>query len=112
MRISALALTLAALAFAAAPAGADETGLASIHGWVKVGKRTCFDGHFHAGDGSGPNRKAAEAAAISSWASFTALEYGSSWGDFRIAAQKSMKCGAESPKSWRCNTEAIPCRAY
>lgn len=112
MRISALAITLAGLALAAAPVSADETGIASIHTWVKVGKKTCFADHFHYGNGSGANKKAAEASAISSWASFTSLEYGSSWADIRLAVRKGMKCGASGPTVWNCSLEAIPCRPY
>lgn len=115
MRKFSLPVALAAVIVADAavvPASADETGMASIHSWVKVGKKTCLDGHFHNGNGSGANKKAAEAAAVSSWAGFTSLEYGSSWGDIRIAAQKKMGCSASAPSYWSCNLEAIPCRPY
>ena len=115
MRISALSLAAAALVVAGssfAPAIADETGLASMHSWRKVGKKTCFVDHSHAGSGNGASKKAAEMAAISSWVSFTALEYGSSWADFRNAAAKEMRCGANGPGSWSCNLDAIPCRPY
>lgn len=115
MRISALSLSLAALLVAGAgvaPVAADETGLASIHSWRKVGKKTCFIGHSHAGNGNGSSKKAAEASAIGSWVSFTALEYGSSWGDFRQAIEKSIQCNASGSNSWTCNLDATPCRPY
>ena len=57
-------------------------------------------------------RKAAEAAAINSWVSFTALEYGSSWADFRIAIEKTMRCGANAPNNFACDLDATPCRPY
>lgn len=115
MRTFSISLAVAAAFVAGAsvlPAAADETGMASIHSWRKVGKKTCFIGHSHAGSGSGPNRKAAEAAAINSWRSFTALEYGSSWADFRIAIEKTMRCGANAPNNVACDLDATPCRPY
>src|SRR5262249_14217075 len=31
----------------------DETGVAGIHDWVKIGRKTCFVDHFHNGSGNG-----------------------------------------------------------
>ena len=42
------------------PVAASETGMASIHGWRKVGRKTCLVDHDHSGTGSGSNRKIAE----------------------------------------------------
>lgn len=115
MRISALSLFAAAVVVVGSsfsPVQADETGMASIHSWRKVGKKTCFVDHSHAGSGNGSTKKAAEMAAVSSWVSFTALEYGSSWADYRAAVAKVMRCGANGPGSWSCDLDAIPCRPY
>ena len=111
-RISRLCLAAAALFAAVAPAGAVETGMAGIHSWQKVGKKTCLVGHYHDGAGSGPSRKTAEMATIQSWASFTDLEYGSSWADYRIAVSKTMTCGQEGAARWSCQVSAIACRPY
>jgi hypothetical protein len=86
-------LTLTAAAFAlttavstlgpvATVAQANETGMASIHSWRKVGKKTCLVDHDHAGNGSGTNRQQAELAAIRAWTGFTDLEYGAAWANF------------------------------
>lgn len=88
---------------------ANETGLASIHDWRREGGRTCMSDHFHYGSGKGPTRKKAEAAAISSWASFTDLEYGSSWARYSLAAGKAMSC-LQSSESWNCDVRARPCK--
>lgn len=94
-----------------APAHANETGMASIHNWKKVGRKTCLVDHEHAGSGSGATRKAAEASAISSWVGFTAWEYGSAWASFANAIGKKVNCsGAGS--SFQCDLLAVPCRPY
>ena len=108
--VSAGALALALLAGAAA-AQSQETGIAEIHAWVKVGRKTCMLDHFHDGNGTGRTRAEAERAAIKSWIEFTAWEYGNPWGRYTIAASKKMTCSRESP-SWRCAVEARPCRSY
>jgi hypothetical protein len=64
------------------PAQADETGVASIHSWVRTGGKTCLVDHYHDGSGSGSTRGSAQAAAIRAWAEFTAGEYGTSWGRY------------------------------
>lgn len=90
---------------------AEETGLAqALHDLRNEGGRLCMSDHFHYGSSNGqPNRTAAEAEAIKSWASFTDLEYGNVWADFRIAASRGMKCG-QSGNSWSCDVEARPCK--
>jgi hypothetical protein len=103
---------MAALTMSVGSARADETGLAAIHTWKKVGKKTCMLDHYHSGQGTGANRKAAEAAAIQSWASFTDLEYGSSWASFKIAERKSVKCSQDGSNSFSCQIEALACRPY
>ena len=106
------ALAAAVLSTAvSAPVVADETGLASIHTWRKAGKRTCFVDHFHDGQGSNANRAKAEAEAVKNWTDFTALEYGSAWGNFKIADQKRMNC-TQGAQGFVCDVSAIPCRGW
>lgn len=107
-------ITLAVLAaFGAAVATtsvrADDTGIAGIHSWMKVGKKTCFDGHAHSGTGTGPSKKVAEMQAINAWAGFTAWEYGTDWANLTKAIKKSMKCSG-SGHSYSCDLEATPCK--
>lgn len=73
------------------------------------GRVFCFKDHYHYGS-SGPqaSRKAAEAAAIQSWADFVSFEYGNAYGNFKIAQSKGMNC-SESGGSWSCSLEARPC---
>jgi hypothetical protein len=92
-------------------AAADETGIASIHPWVRMGGRICLQGHFHDGAGSGPTRSVAQREAIRAWIGFTAWEYGSTWGHYGLAVHKHMACSG-GRGSWSCSTEAIPCRGY
>jgi hypothetical protein len=98
--------------FLAPAASANESGMASIHSWRKVGKKTCLVGHQHAGSGSSNSLKGAQAQAIGSWASFTDLEYGSSWAIFGNAAEKIMKCGPSGGGSFQCDLLATPCRGW
>jgi hypothetical protein len=103
-----------ALVMAVAGSGAVrayETGIANIHQWVKIGRKTCFLDHYHYGSGNGPTQAHAKARAINSWTWPTELEYGSSWASFRLAATKSMKC-ARNGAGWTCDVQARPCRAY
>lgn len=90
---------------------AQETGMAQIHQWVKVGRKTCMLDHFHDGSGNGSTRKQAERAAIAAWAEFTAWEYGSPWGRYAIAESKRMDC-SQSGGGWSCAVQARPCRPY
>jgi hypothetical protein len=110
IRVSGYALALGALLAAGGAAQADETGIAGIHSWVKMGRKTCFADHFHSGNGTGATRRQAERQAIQSWVDFTAWEYGSSWGHFSLAASKTVNC--ERTDSWACFVEARPCRRY
>jgi hypothetical protein len=88
----------------------DETGIAEIHTWVKMGRKTCLLDHFHSGTGNGATRAQAERQAVQAWADFTAWEYGISWGRYSIAASKKMSC--ERTGSWSCFLEARPCRRF
>jgi hypothetical protein len=105
------ALALCVSAPITGPVQAQETGVAGIHSWVKVGRKTCMLDHFHDGSGTGSTKKQAERAAIGAWTEFTAWEYGSPWGRYSIAVSKSMEC-TQSAGSWSCHTQARPCRPY
>jgi hypothetical protein len=98
------------LAATAISVRADDTGLASIHDWRREGGRVCMSDHFHDGAGTGDSRKAAEASAIGSWASFTILEYGTDWGSYQLSASKNMDCSEKGSKEWSCAVTARPCK--
>lgn len=101
----------ATVAVSSMPAVAMETGMAGIHSWRKVGKKTCLVDHQHSGSGSGQLRKIAEQEAVRSWASFTDFEYGARWASFNVAIEKRMTCGA-IPGGFQCDVLATPCRPY
>lgn len=93
-------------------ASANETGVAQmLHQLQKVGGRTCLVDHFHDGNGSGASKAAAMNAAISAWSGFTAWEYGSSWGRYGLARNKTANC-SRSSAGWTCDISAIPCRSW
>lgn len=110
-------LSLASVAGAAAiivlstlGARADDSGLASMHDLRRERGRLCMVDHFHYGSSAGqPSKKAAVSEAVSSWQSFTDLEYGSDWARFRRAASKEIKCKV-SGSGWGCEVSARPCR--
>lgn len=92
------------------PASADETGLAGIHTWIKVGRKTCFGDHLHVGNSSGKSsERRALRAAITSWEEFTAAEYGTDWAYFRNAIKKMKGCSKDS-EGWGCTVEGTPCK--
>lgn len=89
---------------------ADDTGLAGIHDLRREKGRLCMSDHFHAGSSAGQASKAAALnAAISSWAGFTALEYGSDWASFKKAGSKQVTC-TQSGSGWGCDINARPCK--
>ena len=94
------------------PAAAQESGLASMHTWRKVGKKTCMADHYHGGSGTGATRQVAEAAAARDWASFTDLEYGRAWADVRIAISKTMNCNQTGANDFSCRIDAMACRPF
>lgn len=108
MRFIMLALVPATVVLSA-PAYSQETGLAGIHSQARVGGKTCMTEHEHYGEGTMSSRKGAEQAAMRSWASFTAWEYGAPWGRYNMAVGKSMGC-TQSGGQWVCKTTARPCR--
>ena len=101
--VLAAALPVAALA--------DDTGVAtSLHASMRVGNKICLVDHSHNGNSSGlPTEKAAKAAAIDSWAGFTAWEYGTDWANIRKAIRVSMRC-SQSSGGWGCDLNANPCK--
>jgi len=105
------ACALAIVGLLSGNAAAQETGVASIHSWVKVGRKTCMLDHYHDGNGNGRTKAHAEKAAITSWTEFTAWEYGSPWGRYSNAVSKTMNCSQESG-TWNCHVQARPCRPY
>jgi hypothetical protein len=87
----------------------QDTGLASLHDWVRIGGKTCMADHFHDGSGSGPTRGIAQAAAVRAWQDFTAWEYGGRWGSYGNAISRSVRCsGVRGYVS--CSVSARPCR--
>jgi hypothetical protein len=94
-----------------APAFAQESGMASMHAWRKVGKKTCMVDHYHGGSGTGSSQKAAEAAAERDWMSFTDLEYGRAWANVRLAVNRTMSCNRTGADDFSCRIDAIACRA-
>lgn len=91
---------------------ADETGLDAIHDQRREGNKICMTTHFHHGSSSGKKtRKEAEAAAAHDWSGFTAWEYGTTWGSYRMAVSKSMTCSQDGA-TWSCGTDARPCKLY
>jgi hypothetical protein len=106
-----VAVALCAASGIQTPVSADESGMASIHSWRKVGKKTCLIDHEHNGNGSGLNRKTAELAAIRAWIGFTDLEYGSAWANFNNAIGKQVRCGS-GIGGIQCDLLATPCRPW
>jgi len=87
----------------------QDTGLASLHDWVRIGGKTCMADHFHDGSGSGATRGHAQAAAVRAWQDFTAWEYGGRWGSYGYAVSRSVSCsGVRGNVS--CSVSARPCR--
>lgn len=93
----------------ASPSYGDETGMAQMHDLRREGGKLCQVDHYHYGSGSGSTRKAAMSSAITSWADFTALEYGSDWARFYRAANRASSC-SNSGSEVTCSVEARPCR--
>ncbi len=84
--------------------------MVSLHDLRREGHLVCMADHFHNGSSSGePSRKAAEIAALRSWSSFTAWEYGNHWGNPAMAASKTMRCSGDG-RTWSCDFDARACR--
>jgi hypothetical protein len=97
-----------------APAAvADETGFAGIHAWKKEkGRRICMADHFHEGSGVGKTRKEAEDVATRSWIEFTAFEYGTVWGNYKLAVSHTKNCRESATTGWSCMVSARPCKRH
>jgi hypothetical protein len=111
MRGVIVGLGLGTMALSAAPASVaaqDGMGLAGIHAWVKVAGRTCMADHFHDGQGTGPSKAQAQAAAVRAWADFTAWEYGRRWARWPLSASKSESCSGGSG-TISCHVSSRPC---
>lgn len=95
----------------AAPASADDNGIgATIHSISREKGRVCFADHWHTWSGGiERTQKAALAAAVKGWSSFTALEYGTDWAHFERAAAKKIGC-TKSGDGFGCTVEARPCK--
>jgi hypothetical protein len=103
------ALALGLVLASAGAATAQDTGLAGLHTWVRVGGKTCMLDHFHDGYGTGPTRAAAQRAAIQAWTDFTVWEYGRRWGSYGASVSKRMSCSGGAG-SFSCSTSSRPCR--
>jgi hypothetical protein len=90
-------------------AEADNTGMASMHDWQKVGRKTCFEEHYHSGSGEGRTKRDARRAAIIDWENFTAFEYGTDWARFRSAASRGIRYD-KGPDGWAASVEGRPCK--
>jgi hypothetical protein len=78
---------------------ANETGFAGMHAQSVIKGRLCFTGHTHVGTGVRQiTKKQAIASAAGDWASFTSFEYGTSWGQWRIATAKKVECEVSAGK--------------
>jgi hypothetical protein len=106
---TALCVLAALLMAGVAPAVADESGLASMHSWQKVGGRTCMTDHEHDGSGTGHTLDVAMRSAIKSWESFTDLEYGSDWASYANSVGKRVSCG-RGISDFSCQISSRPCR--
>ncbi len=107
LRVVTMAVALATLA--ATGARADDTGLASMHAFIKIGGKTCFDGHRHSGSGEGATKDKARAAAIKSWWEYTAGEYGSDWAHWGRSAGQKVSYD-KSASGWSSTVESTPCK--
>lgn len=87
----------------------DDTGIASMHDWQKVGRKTCLKEHFHSGHGEGRTKAKAKRAAIVDWENFTAFEYGSDWARYRLAASRGVQY-QKGGEGWTASVEGRPCK--
>lgn len=94
---------------ASLPVRAQETGIAAIHAWVKVGRKTCMATHTHDGSGSGKTKKEAERTAVQAWESFTAWEYGSPWARYANSESKKASCDRAMTGEFKCSVNSRPC---
>jgi hypothetical protein len=111
MKVVVVAVGLGTLALAGAAqsvAAQEGMGLAGIHDWVKVAGKTCMADHFHDGQGTGPTKAQAQAAAVRAWVDFTAWEYGRRWARWQLSVSKSESCSGNRGNI-SCNVSSRPC---
>jgi hypothetical protein len=109
-RFSMAACAVVLTGLAAPTLSIAESGFAAMHDMRREGRRVCFSDHYHYGTSFGkPTRRAAEAAAVQSWADFVDFEYGGTWNNFTKASGKGMSCG-QSSTGWGCDLSARPCK--
>ena len=67
--------------------------------------------HYHYGRNhrAASSRSAALAIAVKRWSGFTRFEYGSRWGNWRIARKKTVNC-TTNYGGWKCRIKGQPCR--
>ncbi|MCF6197971.1 MAG: hypothetical protein L3J67_01000 [Hyphomicrobiaceae bacterium] len=95
------------------PASANDTGIATMLHSVRAERgKVCMVGHYHIGDSprAYKSRSKAHRAAIRHWVTFTAAEYGTDWGNYNRAANRSADCEKASSSTWICKIKARPCR--
>lgn len=110
--VAAGAAVLVGLAATPGVVQAQETGLASMHSWVQVGRnKTCMASHTHDGSGNGKTKKDAEKAAIRSWESFTIWEYGPQWGRYSESVSKTVNCDRTTGSEFSCHVNSRPCKS-
>ncbi len=75
---------------------------------AQAARKSCWVDHYHSGGGSGTTRRRAKQAAVRSWESFTAMEYGAQWGHYKLAKDRRLSCSGVRG-DYECNVSAIPC---
>lgn len=104
---------LALYVFLSSHAHAADNGIAAaLHQLKAEGGRVCQVGHFHIG--TSPlldNKDKAIKLAMRNWSEFTTMEYGTSWGSYNAAADRTTDCSQENATQWICKVKARPCRA-
>lgn len=104
-----MATASAAVLLLSSPMPTQAGRLEFLHDKVLIGGHVCMKDHTHLGKGGDANQAIALTKAARDWSDFTAFEYGEAWGNFAIAANKSMSCG-QLRDAWMCEVVAVPCR--
>lgn len=108
-RLALCAAALIALALINSPAQAGETGIASIHAWVRVGNKTCIKEHWHYGNATAATKAEAEKKAVYNWIVYTQLDYGSDWMNYKIGESRHLKC-EKFEAGFSCEAAARACK--
>ncbi len=104
-----LGLACLMIAAVAAPASADQTGLAAMHDMARVGGKMCMTDHTHYGSGQGANKAAAQKDAIGSWQSSRNSSTAAT-GHASARPSASASAALQSGSGVDCQVEARPCR--